>query len=348
MILGYDVYSEKLNINDYDDGVLLDDCVPTFTHSSSANISGLKYIQISNAIFDEFEVLKKQTQLNENTDNTTKWNNNTVMKAQFQESLSAGQISAGNAPITSIQFLRRRKSKGVPDVYNNDTLTSTNSDGEIGWQIIDEIECSGDSIENKEYEITDKFIASNQWYEYCVRAVSKIYHGNDKHIGDTVGMYSHPTEVYVKYDNAHLLGKDENNDDVSFDLIYNLTLGDTTVNIDANITPTLGGQYPFTTYGSANYKTSNISCLLVTEESATGQLNLGTEKVLRDKITKFLSNKKPKVLKCEDGTFLLINISDNFTLTPHESLLGSYTLSFNFVEIGDVNNLSLLKEYGLR
>ena len=147
---------------------------------------------------------------------------------------------------------------------------------------------------------------------------------------------------YIKYDNAHLFDNES-----SYDLIYNFKLGDITTNIDANTITTLGGQYPFTVYGASKYKTGNVSCLLVTEESAVGSIDIGKEKELRNDIDKFLSNKKPKILKYEDGTYLLISISNNYTLTPDENLLGSYSLSFSYTEIGDANDVDTLKKYGL-
>ena len=153
-----------------------------------------------------------------------------------------------------------------------------------------------------------------------------------------------PRDIYVmvmEYFNSVV------DNETSYDLLYNFQLGDITSNIDANTITTLGGQYPFTIYGASKYKTGSASCLLVTEESATGSIDVGAEKVLRNNIDKFLSNKKPKILKCDDGTYLLISISDNYVLTPNENLLGSYSLSFNYTEIGDANDVDTLKKYGL-
>ena len=157
-----------------------------------------------------------------------------------------------------------------------------------------------------------------------------------------IGQNNKPQLFRVVFDYAHLF-----DNETSYDLIYNFKLSEITSNIDANTIMTLGGQYPFTVYGASKYKTGNVSCLLVTEESAVGSIDIGKEKELRNDIDKFLSNKKPKILKYEDGTYLLISISNNYTLTPDENLLGSYSLSFSYTEIGDANDVDTLKKYGL-
>lgn len=324
MIIGYDFWADNIytytsddetvtitpDVND-NDGVSFDSCSPLS--------NSLENIVIQNAIYDELEILQNTTEVNKDTSKSDSWANNTLLLAKFQGDLSGGSINVGGQPISSIQFLKRKK-------------------GETEWQLCKDV--SYDK-EKEEYIFIDKYIESEQDYEYCIRPTARVYDGSETY-ETIIGQNSNPQLFYIKYDNAHLFDNES-----SYDLIYNFKLGDITTNIDANTTMTLGGQYPFIVYGASKYKTGNVSCLLVTEESAVGSIDVGKEKELRNNIDKFLSNKKPKILKYEDGTYLLISISNNYTLTPDENLLGSYSLSFSYTEIGDANDIDTLKKYGL-
>ena len=315
MIIGYDFFGDNIydtdNIND-NDGVAFDTCLPLSV--------AMQDVAIYNGIYDELEVLQNTTVNNQETIKSNSWNDNTLMLANFQNNLSAGSVNVGNHKVSTVQFLRRKK-------------------GETEWQICKEIQYD----ENKEmYSFVDKYIESEQEYEYCIRPTARVYDDTGVYVETIVGENSPTTLTRVVFDYVHLF-----DNEASYDLLYNFKLGDITSNIDANTITTLGGQYPFTIYGASKYKTGNATCLLVTEESATGSINVGAEKVLRNNIDKFLSNKKPKILKCDDGTYLLISISDNYTLIPNENLLGSYSLSFNYTEIGDANDVDTLKKYGL-
>ena len=321
MIIGYDFWADNIYTSDDstiipdsndNDGVAFDTCVP-FSNS-------LENIVIQNAIYDELEILQNATEVNQDTSKSDSWTNNTLLLAKFQGDLSGGSINVDGHPIYSIQFLKRKKS-------------------ETEWQLCKDILYNK---EKEEYIFIDKYIESEQDYEYCIRPTARVYDETGLYTETIIGQISNPQLFYIKYDNAHLFDNES-----SYDLIYNFKLGDITTNIDANTITTLGGQYPFTVYGASKYKTGNVSCLLVTEESAVGLIDIGKEKELRNDIDKFLSNKKPKILKYEDGTYLLISISNNYTLTPDENLLGSYSLSFSYTEIGDANDVDTLKKYGL-
>lgn len=318
MIIGYDFFGDNIydtdNIND-NDGVAFDSCIPLSV--------AMQDVVMQNGVYDELEVLQNATTNKQEITKSTSWNDNTLMLAKFQNNLSAGSVSVGNNEVYSIQFLKRKK-------------------GETEWQLCQEL------IYNKDqetYSFTDKYIESQQTYQYAIRPTARQYDDSGMYVGIIIGEnspQSEKSEINVVFDYAHLF-----DNEFSYDLLYNFKLGDITSNIDANTITTLGGQYPFTIYGASKYKTGSVSCLLVTEESAIGSINVWKEKELRNNIDKFLSNKKPKILKCDDGTYMLISISDNYTLIPDENLLGSYSLSFNYTEIGDANDVDTLKKYGL-
>lgn len=329
MIIGYDFFCDyiyptaesEVLLGD-NDGIAFDTCNP---------INSIHSVKIENACFDELEILKDKEPSDINFEKNSDWTDNTVLLANFDGNLIGGNLGLyqnnKKYDITHIQLLRRN-----------------NEDDE--WQIYRE-KPYNKSDDSEDYLLfVDRFIEAEREYEYAVRPI----HYQDVTISDditVIGRISMITPAYVQYDYAHLLGRDDKNEEISYVLIYNFRLGEITTNISANIITTLSGQYPITVYGESKYRVGNVNCLLVTEESATGSINIATEKILRNNISQFLSNKKPKILKFEDGTYLLVNISDNFTLTPNENLIGSYTLSFSYTEINDANNIEVLKEYGL-
>lgn len=317
MIIGYDFFGDVYDTDNIDDN----DSV-TFDACATLPVV-MQDITIQNAVYDELEVLYNTTENNTNTNKSENWTDNTLMLAKFQNDLSAGTVSVKDYKIYLVQFLKRKK-------------------GETEWQVCQEIAYEED---RKEYEFVDKYIESQQIYQYAIRPVARMYDESGAFTGIIIGensLQSENTEINVVFDYAHLF-----DNETSYDLLYNFKLGDITTNIDANVITTLSGQYPVTIYGASKYKAGSVSCLLVTEESAVGSIDIGKEKELRNKINEFLSNKKPKILKYEDGTYLLISISDNYTLIPDENLLGSYSLSFNYTEIGDANDVDTLKKYGL-
>lgn len=317
MIIGYDFFGDNIynrdNIND-NDGVAFDSCIPLSV--------AMQDITIQNGIYDALEVSHNTISNNQNVSQSKNWSDTTLMLAKFQNNLSAGSVNVGNNEVYSVQFLKRKK-------------------GETEWQLCHE---EIYKKEQEKYSFTDKYIESQQTYQYAIRPTAREYSDTGMYIGSIIGEnspQSEKTEINVVFDYAHLF-----DNEISYDLLYNFKLGDITSNIDANTVITLGGQYPFTIYGASKYKTGSVSCLLVTEESATGSIDVWKEKELRNNIDNFLSNKKPKILKCDDGTYMLIAISDNYVLTPDENLLGSYSLSFNYTEIGDANDVDTLKKYG--
>lgn len=318
MIIGYDFWCDNVYLSsteDYkikdNDGIAFDTCNP---------ITSFNNVKIQNATYDELEILKDISSIDFNTEKSSGWTDSTILLAKFQGNLIGGTTGIDGYDISIIQFVKRKSDKDE-------------------WQIYKEVEFEKGQ---KRYEFIDYFIESEQEYQYGIRPIAYVYDDDNNIIDIKYGEIGSVDSIYITYDYACVYGKDNNNNDVSYTLIYNFKLGDITTNINSNTIQTLGNQYPTIVYGDSNYKSGNVSCLLVTEESATGQINLLTEKNLRNDIEEFLSNKKPKLLKYADGTYLLVNISDNFTLSPNENLLGSYTLSFNFAEIGDANDIETL------
>ena len=266
-------------------------------------IHGVSEFTLKGGTFDESYIAS-----NGDIQNTERpaWSSDTVLLAKFQENLIGGTLGIDGQSINKIIIKRRKR-------------------GEDLWQTLAVIDYSSDL---KSYTIIDKFIANETTYEYCVAPVANAL----------VGTNSIPQEAYISYDHAHIF-----DNTASYNLVYNLKIGTLSKNIGANTIETLSARYPYIIYGQSDYAQGNVECLLVSEESATGSVNIGEEAKLRDNIMEFLCNKQYKILKNYDGLYMLIQIIGSPTLTPLDDMIGIYTVSFEYVQVGDANDLSTLE-----
>ena len=314
MIIGYDFWADGVFydasstpiIIEDNDGVAFDNCNSLCTVND---------FTLKGGHFDELNITKDNEEIDNNTQKT-QWLNNNVLLAKFENDLIGGTIGVDGCDITTIELNRRRK-------------------GEEHWETYYSIPY------NKNisfYTIVDKFIESEETYEYCLCPIG----ANDKKEIKR-GRNTIPQEVFVSYNHAYLF-----DNSASYMLIYDLKIGDMSKQIGANPIETLSSPYPYVIYGQNDYVKGNISCLLVSEESTTGSVNIKSEKQLRNNILKFLSNKNCKVFKNCDGTYMLVQIVGNPTLTPSNDVLGIYQINFEYVQMGNINDIDELSNLNLQ
>ena len=316
MIIGYDFWGDfydydkakdKALVIEDNDGIAFDTCNP---------LKNVNEFTLKGGTFDELHITKDNTEI-DNTIEKTEWTMNTVLLAKFQNSLVAGTIGIDGKEMYKIELRKRRK-------------------GEINFQTYFSVDYEP-SINL--YTIIDKLIENEEEYEYCIRGVAQNTNEDGDVIGDIYSNDSSPVEIYISYEHSHLFDSTD-----SFDLIYDLRIDSMVNQIGANTVETLGSQYPYVIYGQTNYLTGSMECLLVSEESATGSVNLRSEKELRKKILTFLNNKQCKVLKNEDGTYMLIEIIGTPTLIPSNEVLGIYQVNFQYVQIGNADDIASLQK----
>lgn len=260
--------------------------------------------------FDELHITKDSIAIDNKTTKED-WTINTVLLAKFNNDLVAGTIGIDGRDMYKIELRKRRKGE-----YEFQTYFSIDYDPSINL-----------------YTVIDKLIENAEQYEYCIRGVAKDDNNSDIYSNDSL-----PVEIYISYEHSHLFDSTD-----SFDLIYDLRIDSITNQIGATTIDTLGSQYPYVIYGQTNYLTGSIECLLVSEESSMGAVDMRSEKELRKKILSFLNNKQCKVLKNEDGTYMLIEIIGTPTLIPSNEVLGIYQVNFQYVQIGNVDDIATLQ-----
>lgn len=309
MIIGYDFWGDFYNYDEINNTSLVIKDNDGVAFDTCNPLKNVNEFTLKGGEFDELHITKDAMEI-DNTIEKTDWTVNTVLLAKFQNSLVAGTIGIDGKDMYKIEVRKRRK--GEDDFQ---TYFSMDFDPSINL-----------------YTIIDKLIENEEEYEYCIRGVAKGDNNEDIYSND-----SSPIAIYISYEHAHLFDSTG-----SFDLIYDLKIDSISNQIGANTIETLGSQYPYVIYGQTNYLTGSIECLLVSEESATGSVNLRSEKELRKKILAFLNNKQCKVLKNEDGLYMLIEIIGTPTLVPSNEIVGVYQVNFEYIQIGNVDDVKTL------
>lgn len=311
MIIGYDFWGDGI-YHDADITPIIEKDNDGVAFDTCNPLNTVNDFTLKGGTFDELHITKDIEEI-ENRIDKDPWGINTVLLAKFQGNLSAGTLSVNGCDISQIEVRRRKK-------------------GEENWQSYFTINyISGVTS----YSVVDKFIEAEETYEYCLRPMTLDEDGNE-----ITGMNSTSAEIYITYDHAHIF-----DNTASYNFVYNLKFGNITNQISANTIETLGSPYPYVVYGESNYLSGSIECLLVSEESAVGNVDIKSEKILRNNILSFLNNKKPKIIKNSDGIYMLIEIVGTPTLTPTDNLLGVYQVSFDYVQVGDVNNIETLSDF---
>lgn len=312
MIIGYDFWADGVFYDEATTSVVIEDN-DGVAFDNCNTLNSVNDFSIHNGTFDELNITKDSSEIDNSTEKT-EWAVNNVLLAKFQNNLMAGTIGINGYNISQIEVKKKKKD----DAF---------------WQTYFTIDYN-ESI--NVYTIIDKFIESGEDYEYCICPVALDNNNNVIYGNNTT-----PHGIYIEYDNAHIF-----DNTASFDLIYNIKIGELTNQIGANAIETLGSQYPYVIYGQSNYQKGKFECLLVSEESATGEINIKSEKKLREFINKFLTNKQYKIIKNADGIYMPIMITGTPTLIPNNDLIGIYQISFEFVQVGNANDVGDLHNCG--
>lgn len=126
--------------------------------------------------------------------------------------------------------------------------------------------------------------------------------------------------------------------------------GDLETNQDVGVLTTIGNKYPFVVSNSnLNYHSGSISALIVPSDFYTnGDLDRLDIVERREAIEKFLTDKTAKILKDWNGNIWLITFVENVEVSFVDDYgMGLGTLSAKWVEIGNVNDQTDLKQTGL-
>ncbi len=232
------------------------------------------------------------------------WLSNTVLLATFDNTLEAGNLSMGEMEVNSLRFKKRKK-------------------GDLEWLLIEELEYDKAKLY---YEVRDRLARSNIEYEYGIAPVS----------GKTEGELV-KASITALYEGLWVV--DANN---SVNVFCEVDYGTINHNTNTNVFEMLDNRYPIVVTGELDYQSGTISGRLLSVESLMdNKINYDAEYNFRTYAINFFKNGKPKIMKNEVGRYYLVNISD-VQEKPYELDNASVTVSFNWVEIGDAEDLDTL------
>lgn len=271
-----------------------------------------KKVEISNGIYDQIYIDEDIT-IPYDVEKPTGWNYRTVLNAKLQGDIEGGSISAGNLQIERIRIQKRETD-------------------ELQWSDVAELEYK--SGEQTLYEAIDKYIINDFIYQYSIIPLTATVLGNRVT----------SSEITADFEGIFISDKDNN-----YRLIYNADFGEISHNTPNSISEPLGGQFPIVTYSNLDYRSGDISALFLSTSTVNGdgsKVDIRMEKLGRQQLLKFMKNRKPKVLRSQNGESMLISMVGNPTEGHSNDINGIATLSFSYVEIGKLDS-ETLKENGM-
>lgn len=289
-------------------------------NSTPNNVLDISEVTLRHGIIDHFNVSRDVI-----SDWTgiipTEWTNDTIMNADFNGHINAGNIGYVLGQITGVRVKRRR----VDDVSET-------------WITLYEIYV--EKAEDLSFTVIDHFNQDQVEYVYGLFPI--IIQGDT----EVEGVPTESDPVLSEMDGVYIV--DSNN---FYRLYANVNYDNLELNQEVGVHPTLGSQYPITVSNSkTGYETGGFSATIVNPEIYEIGGKLDRHKMVgeRNKLSEFLINHKPKVLKDWNGNMWLIFITDNPSITFAQNYgMGLADINAKWVEIGDANNESNLRKAGL-
>ena len=290
--------------NFYSDGNALD---PTPT-----NINNLTSTKAQNGIFDHFNV-SRDTSFDYSTIIPTDWNINTLMNADFNGNVSAGNVDQIASGITSIRVKRRIK-------------------GTFDWITIREIPVT--SSEDLSFVITDNLNAYNVEYEYAYVPMMEDVEGSyiiESIVSKFEGVFICDVDTVFKF---YAGVEYDTNDAIQ----------------QVGVFQPFNRKYPIIVSNSImQYQTGSIGGWVLPEDYEDTHV-FDRSKIVKEKevLLNFLMNKKPKIIKDMNGNNWLVYFTGNPTITYDNNYgQGMLKVVAQWTEVGDPNSKDDLYENGL-
>ena len=273
------------------------------SRSALVDITNLNSITLDDGIYDDLFITKNYNMVI--TNSNKEWDFDTIFHAMFKDNLLAGNIEFALNTITSIRIKQREK-------------------GKFDWITIYDIPIN--SIEDLSFVRTYKYCKGNTNYEFAVLPV----------LNNTIEGNMSVVECESKFTGAYLMERDS-----SIQMVINFE--STQQRNHSSITiQTLGRTKPFyITNGMSNYESGSINVVFIQFDNCEPNTKTGAK--YRKNIYDMLTNKKPKILKFDDGRTYIIGITDAISQTSDVDIPVS---TITWTEIADIDSEEDLYENG--
>lgn len=276
------------------------------------NINNITNTRLQNGIFDHFNVTRNVA-FDYSSVVPTDWDLDTIMNADFKGNVSAGNVSQVAAGITSVRVKRRVK-------------------GTFDWITIKQIPVS--KPEDLSFIVTDNLNAYNTEYEYAFVPVME----------DVEGSYIIES-ILSKFEGVFVCDVD-----TVFKFHAGVEYNDNTSNQQIGVFQPYNRKYPVVVSNSImDYQTGAIGGWVLPDDFDNNrQLNRADITKEKEVLLKFLTNKKPKIIKDMNGNNWLVYFIGNPTLSYDNNYgQGMVKVNAEWTEVGDPNDKTDLYENGL-
>ena len=274
----------------------------------AVHVSPITEIKLTNGTFDHLYVSKNAEEPIESTHN--EWNGDTLLSAPFDDSLDAGN-SGFSLRNTDIMVVKCRE-KGSMDWMTIHTKTIN-------------------TIDDFKMLYFYRYARGDTDYEFMLASTCNGIEN------------SYVTkEVHSGFNGFFLVNQDN-----AVGTIYNLDGCDTTRTVSGEAVNLLNSQYAnVISNGAFNYDTGTVTGVFLKSDTRDCIVDLAGGVQLRKDFIDFLTDKKPKILKWDDGRIWMIQIVGTPTDTEegHKDLR---KITFQFTQTGDVNDPQSLYINGL-
>ena len=295
-------------------------------------INQIDNVEISNGIFQHFNVFNSYNP-NASDEQPTDWQSDFVMNIDFDNGLNAGNIEGIISNVNRI-MVKRRKVGQYSDISE-------------GWTTVGYI--SINSIDDLQFTMYDYLTACNTTYEYTlVPTLVETQGGMNVEIESSITNNSVILSETARFDSVFIC--DVNNYEK---LNAHVNYGEAIYNQVTGIHQTISSKYPIIITNSAvDYISGNIDGMILNKgygsvDNVTGEmvtLNRNAIVEATKEFKDFIIKKEPKIIKDWNGNIWLVMITDSPTYSfVNEWGMGLGTISFNWNEIGDINNENDLK-----
>jgi hypothetical protein len=269
----------------------------------------LDELQLNEGVYDEVYV-NLDTNIVDDTAKPQFWSLTTIMDAKFTGDLDAGSIGADGFTITKIQLYR--------SVY-----------GTNKWDAIGEFDYNPDF---NVYDYVDRYVQNGAVYQYAIVPVAN----------EVLGDMLRSDTIKAEFEGIFITDKKENRR-----LEYDISLGEIAYNTNSALNQPINSKFPVVTFGQSNYRSGTLSVLPLSKETielAGSGIDKLAEQVNRQEWLDFLNNGKAKVLRMDNGVIMLI-VTQNARVQHKDGDLvrDLATITFDFVEIGEINFDMLVK-----
>lgn len=241
------------------------------------------------------------------------WDFGTRIHALFHESLLGGNVEFTSDTISTILVKKRKE-------------------GELTWKTMFEIPIHSNHDFN--FIRQDFYNRSGFEYSYCLvptlNGIEANYNSN-----------YNTSSITAKYKGIFLIEKD-----LAYHSIMKTALS-TTRNYSSSVITARGRSKPYVFYnGDMNYKEFDVETTFVAHDQSNCLYDFENSWKFREAVDRFLTDKKPKILKNQDGEMALVCIVDPVSHADRGHPLYVST-SFSAVETGDCESISDLYHNGL-